>query len=554
MNLFRKNSGYILIIVVGLIALFDLTHSGIPITHDGKDQVARIANFYISLSQGNIIPRWAGNLNYGYGHPILMFLYPLPSYIASFFHALSFSFSDAFKLTFVTAFLASGITMYLWIRKMLGWEEGVVSAILYMFAPYRFVDMYVRGDIGEHVAFIFPPLIFYFLLCLKESKKIKEQYFYSVLTSVSLAALILSHNAISIMFIPAILGYMLYLLLQNKDKKLLFFESISFAGGFLFSSFFWIPAFFEGKYTLRDIVTAGDQYKDRFVSVPNLLYGHWSYGISGKFTVQIGILQIMALFLFPVVFYFLHKKYKFLSHLYFLVFLYAISAIFIMLPMSNIVWEKISLLQKFQFPWRFLTVVVFATAVMAGFGVKIIKNKVYKKIIVTFVIILAIVLNFSYYKAQGYFIRSENYYATIYNSTTDTGESSPIWSTRSMDHRFTKPLYILRGSTEITQKKRTFTDHLYYVSVTSNSSKLRENTLYFPGWKLYIDGKKTGFEFQDPNNRGVMTFSVPKGKHTVEFKFKNTKLRTFSEILTAVALAAFILWGGLLFFYKKNYE
>lgn len=163
MELVRRNLGIIVVILLGFIPLLPLLHPGLPVTHDGQDHVARIANFYQSLSEGNIIPRWAGNLNWGYGHPILMFLYPLPSYLSSLFHFLGFSFVDSIKITFGLSYILSGVAMFLWIRNVFGEKAGVLAGILYMYAPYRFVDLYVRGAIGEHVAFLFAPLVFYFI-------------------------------------------------------------------------------------------------------------------------------------------------------------------------------------------------------------------------------------------------------------------------------------------------------------------------------------------------------------------------------------------------------
>ena len=115
-----KKFWLIFLIFISLIPLFDLFRSGLPLTHDGQDHVARIANFYQSLSEGNIIPRWAANLNWGFGHPVLMFLYPLPSYIASFFHFLNLSLVDSTKIIFGLGFVLSGIFMYLWIRALWG--------------------------------------------------------------------------------------------------------------------------------------------------------------------------------------------------------------------------------------------------------------------------------------------------------------------------------------------------------------------------------------------------------------------------------------------------
>src|SRR5688572_3623586 len=101
----RKNLfPWLLLFLLSLLPLFDFLKPGLPLTHDGIDHVARIANFYQNLTEGNLVPRWAGNLNWGFGHPILMFLYPLPSYFASLFHFLGFSLIDSVKLVFAAFF------------------------------------------------------------------------------------------------------------------------------------------------------------------------------------------------------------------------------------------------------------------------------------------------------------------------------------------------------------------------------------------------------------------------------------------------------------------
>ncbi len=226
----KKALPFLLLCIVSFLPLIALVHPGFPVTHDGQDHVARIANFYQSLKEGNIIPRWAGSLNWGYGHPILMFLYPLPSYIASLFHTIGFSLVDSTKIVFGFAFIASALTMFIWMRAAFGKKAGIVGALLYVFAPYRFVDLYVRGAIGEHVAFIFPPLIMYFLFKLSQPALRKHVVTNTIGVAVSIALLILAHNAIAIMFMPIILVYLLYLLLFETKEKWLF-GSMSACGG-----------------------------------------------------------------------------------------------------------------------------------------------------------------------------------------------------------------------------------------------------------------------------------------------------------------------------------
>lgn len=114
MNRFKNRFVVFILLILAVIPVLSLFHPGLPIGHDTQDHVARIANFYKNLEEEAIVPRWAGNLNWGYGHPILEFLYPMPSYTASFFHFLGFSFVDSTKIVlglsiFLSLFLVPGI-------------------------------------------------------------------------------------------------------------------------------------------------------------------------------------------------------------------------------------------------------------------------------------------------------------------------------------------------------------------------------------------------------------------------------------------------------------
>lgn len=528
-----------LLVGLSIIPLLDLFKPGLPITHDGQDHVARIANFYKNLSEGNFIPRWAGNLNWGYGHPILIFLYPLPSYIASFFHFLGFSLVDSTKFVFGLAFTASGLAMYIWLREALGEKGGFIGAILYMFAPYRFVDLYVRGAIGEHVAFIFPPLIFYFLLKLSKKAKIA----YVIGGSFSFAGLILSHNAITLMFLPVIFLYILYLLLQCTCRKYFILHTCYvMLLGFGLSAFFWVPGVFEGKYTLRNIVTAGS-YLDRFVDPKALLYGPWSYGGSGAFTVQLGIMHWIGLLFSPFII-FLFKKRKDGRYLLLLVFIIStLVAIFLMLKQSNHIWDKVMLLQNFQFPWRFLAITVFTTSILGALLCFVIPKK-YQSLFTICYLLFAIFLGKDYWHAKGYLYKPESFFTNIYESTTDTGESAPIWSVRFMEKRPKVHMEIIDGKAQIIESGRYFTKHDYKITALERS-RIRENTLYFPGWDVFVDGKKADVEFQDPSNRGLITFFLEKGNHIVSIRFQETKLRLVANIISLLSLFFIAILGIL---------
>ena len=538
---FKKYLYIFIIFFVSTIAIADLFKSGLPLTHDGQDHVARIANFYQNLQEGNIIPRWAGNLNWGYGHPILEFLYPLPSYFASFFHFFGFTLVDSVKLVFGASFVLSGLAMYIFIKEFLNDDKAAFFAsALYIIAPYRFVDLYVRGAIGEHVAFIFPPLIFYFLTKLSKN----YSYWHVLGGSLSFAGLILSHNAITLMFLPLVFMYIFYLIFQCSNKKYFIFSAFSLIFlGFGLSAFFWLPAFMEGKYTLRDIVTGGGEYARSFVAWKDFFISEWSYGGTMALSKQIGFVHWIGIFGSIISAYILYRNKNKLWILTLGSFVIFWATLFLMNSSSSPIWQAITTLQKFQFPWRFLSLTVFLSAFMGGVLLSLISNK-YKKAILLILVAGLLIANKDYWRANGFLHKPESFYKGIYNGTTDTGESAPIWSVRFMEKRPKEHMEVISGEAAIKKISRKSTVHVYEIDA-NKKSRILENTLYFPGWNVLVDGKPQVIEFQDQNHRGLITFNVDKGEHFVNIIFKETKIRLFSDI---VSLISIITVGGFIIF------
>jgi uncharacterized membrane protein len=554
MKLFLNRYFVLLLIIIACVPLLGLLQPGLPVTHDGQDHVARIANFYQSLSEGNPVPRWAANLNWGYGHPILMFLYPLPSYVASLFHVIGFSFVDSTKLVFGISYILSALTMYLWIQSVYGKKAGLISALLYTFTPYRFIDLYVRGAIGEHVAFIFPPLIAYFFYKMtKPDPKGRLADRNLIGASLSVAALILSHNAMAIMFLPIIIIYIGYLLaFEVKQKSLFILQCFgSLVIGFGMSSFFWIPAYFEGKYTLRDVVTVGVTM-ERFVPWQRFLYPSWNYGAGDQVTQGLGFIQWFGI-LISIIYMKLTKDKRIRTMLTGVLIL-LLASLFIMTPWSSFLWNRITLLQKFQFPWRFLSVTVFCIAVFGGIGISSLLTRFKPSIRNTLLFVYCLLLIIStvgMWHTRTYQVKDESFYTGIFSGTTDTGESSPVWSVRFMEHKPIANIEVVDGVADITNIYRNTTKHVYSVNA-HKKTLMMENTVYFPGWLITIDGKPVQIQYQNMNYRGLMMFDVPEGKHTVEVMFTNTRLRQVSELISLFTFIMLVAAGLGTFLWKRK--
>jgi hypothetical protein len=468
----------------------------------------------------------------------MQFLYPLPSYIASAFHALGASLVDSYKYLLAMGIVLSGITMFLWLRRVFGAFAGYVGGLLYALAPYRLVDVYVRGDIGENLAFIFLPLTLY---CYDRFST-GRNHLWLVVASLSFGLLVISHNAIALFGVAMYIVYAGYLVWQSKQRlRDAALYCVSLMLGFGISAFFWIPGLLEGKYTLRNIVTSG-VYVDRFISIDKMIWGPWSYGQTGEFTKQFGIFQWIGLIACLPLLFVLKKRSDPRWVLGAIALVGTAVSIYLMIPQSAWIYERVMLLQNFQFPWRFLGVVVVTSVVAVALCASCIPQRFQ---VAVYVLLCIGILFFQrdYFVPIAYDNKPESYFTGIYDSTTDTGESAPIWSVRFMLERPPAPIEVVDGKADISIGTRTHTQRDYVLTVHEKAYVV-EHTLYFPGWVVEANGQSIPIEFQNQAHRGLITFTLEPGTYQVKIRFTHTRLRLVSDVLTAASIMAAGIWAG----------
>lgn len=222
----QKNLSKIILLLV-LIApvVIPLLSPGFFVSDDGDWMVIRLSAFHQTLRTGQFPVRFLERLNHNLGYPVTNFLYPLPFYLGEAVHLLGVDFVTSVKILFIASFVFGAIFMYLY--------AGLVAAVVYTYFPYRLFDVYKRGSLGEAMAFIFLPLIFYFI----DRKKI-------VFAAIATAALITSHNVIAFIFLPVIFIY-------SRNLKLVFLA-------LLLSAFFWLPALYDLQFTKASVTQVAD--------------------------------------------------------------------------------------------------------------------------------------------------------------------------------------------------------------------------------------------------------------------------------------------------------
>ncbi len=165
------------ILLFSLIIVWPLLQPGFYSFHD-EPQIANLYQMTRAFSSGQIPPRWAPDMSFNYGYPLFNFYYPLPFYLGSLFYFLfKTSLVWSLKFVFLLSVPLSGITFYFLMRKFFDRLSSFSGAVVYLFTPYRAVDLYVRGAVGEMWSFVFMPLVLLTLTNLINRKNLKNIFF-----------------------------------------------------------------------------------------------------------------------------------------------------------------------------------------------------------------------------------------------------------------------------------------------------------------------------------------------------------------------------------------
>jgi hypothetical protein len=394
---FLKKYWLLLLMVVLVVpAFWQMLKPGIYSTQDFH--LFRLVEFDKCVKAGEIPCRWAPDAGLGYGEPLFNFYGQLPYAFGEIFHLAGVSFIDSFKILFVLSLVGSAATMFFLAKKVWGNNlAAVVSSILYVYAPYRAVDVWVRGALPEALAFVIFPL----LILMVENKSFFGFTFL-------LVALILTHNLSVLMFLPVVVVWAIY----RRFWKVI---PAGILAGFV-SAFYILPVVFESKYiTLASTIQGYFDFRGHFATLYQLLASRfWGYGASvfgsgDGLSLAVGYLQWILPLLILV--FLLIKKAVFKQKSFLLLFILGWFFLFLTHNKSTFLWKIIPGMAYIQFPWRFLSVVIFCFALASGAIGQFFSQK-YKFVLVIAIIFCALALNFPFFRPDIWYSVNDSYFSS----------------------------------------------------------------------------------------------------------------------------------------------
>lgn len=522
------------LLIICLLLLSNLFKFGVFSSHDGEIHIARIAQFEKALSEGQFPVRWLANLNFGFGYPTFVFLYSLPYYTATLISKLTESYEATFKVVIFLSLGLSAMSFYFVAKKLIAHKlAAFIGSIFYIAAPYRFADIYERGALGESLIFIFLPLLFIAPIMTNENTKIGFAF-----TSLVIFGALTTHAiTFAIFIIPAILFS--YLIFRKSISKFLFLL-ISILFGFLLASFQVLPVIFEQKYTELD-KTYYTIFEKTFISANQLLRIP-KEGINIGTGIQLGLAQSTIILLSTIfIIYDFHRERSFNKFTIFFL-ITSLGAAFLTLDVSKQIWFAFKPLQTILFPWRFLTFTTLTIAILASLLTKRLVNQKFGLAVVVLLLFLAIYPSRHYLKGYGWHSFPDEYYESYQDPLKIDNYYLPKGLTKNIENLTFAQISILKGSGQVKLIQKQ--NHKLEADLKiEEDAKIQLHTMHFPGWELFIDGKKSPIFINYPNLEGLVVASIPRGRHHLVLKFNQTRLRQTANYLT---LAGFLILAFLI--------
>lgn len=289
------------------------------------------------------------------GNGYLNAMYPyLFLYIGAFLRICRVSLALSYKVIVFLANLGSAVCAYVAMKSMIKSRRSIIlSVVLYTLMPYRFTNIFSRGDLGETLALVFWPLVIAGLYHVIMGDR-KKWYYLVIGFSGALQSHILSAAFVAAVCVITALMYCGRILREHRYREIGKAAGLSL----LLNAWYLVPFlyYYFGETIAKDVLRWSG-YFEQSINPSNLtqtlsLYNkqYFSLGLALFGCIGIGIVYLLY-----------ERRGRLTEQEGFLMYLLLLGAVLTFMItgyfpnrvlMENDVFENIATM--LQFPWRFL--------------------------------------------------------------------------------------------------------------------------------------------------------------------------------------------------------
>jgi len=524
-----------LIFLAATLVVFPILYWGVPVgTGDFTHHIQIASAYFESIQNGVLIPDWVLRENHGYGAVTVRFYPPLFHCSLAAFKLIFGTWHFAFFATLTFWSFVGGLGVFVWMRDIQGSRGlALASASLFSLAPYHLNQLYNSSMLGEFVAVSILPFCFLFARRICIGGRIPNVLGFAI----SLALLILSNLPQTIIGILCIGLYVLFYLSRENVFRAL--TSLIVAGvlGLALSSFYWIRMVTEMSW-ISVSHSSGDpayDYKNHFLlnGLGLDAQGAWfaSLMFVGSVVIVIGALIVTG-------------KYRdlFGSKDLLSVGTLFIFASFMLLPISKPIWDNVDLLQRIQFPWRFLSVISLASSMLLAWAIGSVNAETWRSkrpvvLVLSGMVLILATFSFKQVILAATYMEPHEFNNFPERVETDVGleHFRPVWSN---DQTFKTQDLVVAGNRGISIRQWDGPDREFIVS-EGEPMTARIAVLYYPHWRALINGQSVPVKSVD----GALSIDLPSISSEVKLAFVEPSYSLASRYVSLFTFAAMVLFS-----------
>ena len=535
----RERTAILSLFVLAAALILPAAYVGIPENYDLGQHLRFARTWHEAIGSGAIIPSWGAADNEGLGSAGVRFYPPATHFVMAVLQFGTGSWYDTLWLMMLIWMFVGSVGVFKLANEWSSVPVSYCSAVLYAIVPYHLLQVFQAFLLAEFTAAAILPFCFLYahrLITKGGSANV-------LLFAVAYSGLILTHIPTTIFGTLSLSVFILgFLSPENLARSI---KQFATAGVFAVAttSFYWVrmvtelswikhntPQYYaSGVYTYSTyffpmFYSAGEVYLPRFL---------WLFDIC--------IVVTYALFI-PSLIVLIKKRFEAPRHMLAMVGV-AGFALFMMSAASSPIWDNISLIQKLQFPYRWLSPASLAAALLFPIGVaalverrvEITRPFAYSlALIITAVIVLDV---------SQIIVPSAPVPRSAFAKTVDTLDEIPacdcwwpIWATSDA----LKHVGRIGGTDRTFAVSKWDSSERHVIVGEGSASEIVVGTFYYPYWRATVNESPVEVS---KNAEGLIQIPVPThNPANVVLEFREPTLAIYSRFFSAAMILTLLGW------------
>lgn len=368
--------------LLSIFAIILLVGFGLPPGHSAAFNYTWTVQYSEALSWSDPFPRYLPGLWDGLGGHDFFFYAPLPFWFVAVFVAPlcpGCAPSTEFVLGSAIMLVASGFSMFVFLRAFFGIRPAAFGAAVYVVLPYHLlIDWFDRQSAGEFTSYAFLPLI------ALGMERMRRREGGGAIMAIGIAGLTLSHLPMALLAAHVFAVVAFVFVVQERggpaDRIMLLVRFTWFAVlGLAIASFYWLPA-----VMLLEAVSPASLF-DPFFQPWQWLHGNAVPKSQVAFSHRILISFLACLPLLLAAARYAHGPT--LAWIW----VATLFAVVMNTAVSEPVWRTL-IISQVQFPWRLMAFVDFAASIAAAvIAARAHESRVRQALVVSLIAVVAAV-------------------------------------------------------------------------------------------------------------------------------------------------------------------